>query len=341
VRFVDAWTSAHVARVSQANSQVRLVELDCADWRPFTPGSHLKVGVLISGRHDTRCYSLVDLGVDDRRYRVAVLKHEVSLGGSRYMWSLAEGATLDIALPRNQFELNPHAPAHLLVAGGIGITPLLGMARALASRPTTRMLYAVRTRADAAFIEQLERWLGERLTLHVSSEGSRIDWPRAFARLPPEGEAYVCGPIAMMEDAKGRWAAAGRDAARLRYETFASGGHYPTQAFTAVLPRFGREVEVPANQSLLDVLTHAGIDVLSDCLHGECGLCMVDILNSDCAIDHRDVFLSDQQRARSDRMCACVSRAVGGRLVIDTAYRGAAKAHSSYSEASKPRSTKC
>ncbi len=108
----------------------------------------------------------------------------------------------------------------------------------------------------------------------------------------------------------------------MRFESFASGGHHASQAFTAVLPQHGREIEVAAGQSLLEALEAAGIETLSGCRRGECGVCALDILSCDAPIDHRDVFLSEKQKAGNRRLCACVSRPVGGRVVLDTRYRG-------------------
>ena len=117
------------------------------------------------------------------------------------------------------------------------------------------------------------------------------------------------------------WAAAGRPAANLRFETFGNTGAHASEAFWVKLPRHGLELTVPADRTLLDVLEAAGIETLHDCKRGECGLCAVDVLSVDGRIDHRDVFFSAHEKAAGQRLCACVSRVTGGGLVLDSAYR--------------------
>lgn len=324
MRYHDRWTAARIARTEDLTPSIRLFELEPAGGAiRHAPGAHLRVKVRVEGREEVRSYSLLDTGVDDGRYRIAVKRIDDGLGGSRYLRTLAAGDEIVVSQPHNQFELGAQAVSCTLVAGGVGITALLGMARALAggSRPV-RFHYAVRTQDEAAFAGLLRSWLGDRFELHVSGQGGRLDLRRVVANMDAQGELYVCGPIGMLEAARLAWKEAGRPASLLRFESFAASGHHPNRAFTAVLPRFGLEIEVPAHQSLLGALEQAGIPVLSDCLRGECGLCAVDVLGCDSALDHRDVFMSEAQKAGNRRLCACVSRPVGGRLEIDTGYRG-------------------
>ena len=155
----------------------------------------------------------------------------------------------------------------------------------------------------------------------MESESGRLDFEKIIEGGDPEGELYFCGPIGMLEAVRKAWESAGRSMALLRHESFASSGHYANLPFSIVLPRFNREIQVPSHQSLLSALEEAGIDTLSDCRRGECGLCALDILACDTPVDHRDVFLSDRQKTENRKICACVSRPAGGRIEIDTAYR--------------------
>lgn len=328
MKFLDIWQRATLASIRDLTPTIRLFELEPAGRLPaWTPGSHIRVRVDVGGRPEVRCYSLIDNGSGDARLRVAVKLSENGLGGSRAMWALKPGAAIEISGPDNHFELGLGAPSYTLVAGGVGITPLLGMARFLArsGRPL-RFYYAVRSREEAAFADLLQSWLGESFHLHVENESGRLDVAKLAEQSAPEGELYFCGPIGMLEAVRKTWEAAGRPMTLLRYESFASSGHYANEPFTAVLPRFGREVRVPAHQTLLSALEEAGIEVLSDCRRGECGLCTVDILSCDTPVDHRDVFFSEGQKAGNRKLCACVSRPAGGRIEIDTAYRGPATA---------------
>lgn len=324
MRYHDEWSLARIERTEDVTPGIRLIEFQPgAQFRSWSAGAHIRARVQVGGRSEVRSYSLVDTGCGDERYRIAVKRLDDGLGGSLFMWSLKAGDTLELSQAHNQFELNLHAPSYTLIAGGVGITALLGMARVLGQcdRPV-EFFYAVRSRTEAAFADLLQSWLGGRCRLFVAAEGNRIDIPAVVDAVEPGGELYVCGPIGMLEAVQQAWTRSAKPLGLLRYETFAASGHYANQPFTAVLPRFGIEIQVPAQQSLLAALEQSGIEILADCLRGECGLCTVDILGCDSAVDHRDVFLSESEKAENRKLCACVSRPAGGRIEIDTAYRG-------------------
>jgi vanillate O-demethylase ferredoxin subunit len=238
------------------------------------------------------------------------------------MWSLAPGAHLTISTPGNHFPLSRGRPDYILLAGGIGITPIYTMALALAQAGAKfRLLYAARTRQDLAFAAELGERLGGRLQLFVDEEGARVDLPGEIARLAPGGELYVCGPIGMLEAAKRAWGDSGRPVDQLRFETFGNSGRFATQPFRVNIPRLHKVVEVPPNQTMLDALEAAGIEMIFDCRRGECGLCALDILETDGIVDHRDVFFSDDEKAANRKLCTCVSRVAGGSITVDTADR--------------------
>jgi ferredoxin len=125
----------------------------------------------------------------------------------------------------------------------------------------------------------------------------------------------------MLEAAKEAWAAGGRPVSRLRYEVFGDSGAFAEAPFQVEVAHRNVLVEVRPDQSLLEALTGAGIDMVYDCQRGECGLCAVDVLATEAEIDHRDVFFSAAEKREGKRMCACVSRLAGGRAVIDVGYR--------------------
>lgn len=293
--------------------------------KPWSVGAHLNVQVAIDGREETRSYSLVGLphgpGVREV-YRIAVKRADPGRGGSRFMWGLETGAELMIGEPNNHFELAFGAPEYLLVAGGIGITPIVGMAQALAERgANVRMCYAARSSGELAYHELLRGTLGERLRVFRDDAGERLDLAAEIAALPPRGQLWICGPMPLLDAVREAWAASGRDSADLRFETFGNSGRFEAEPFWVELPRHGLRLEVPADRSLLDVLNEAGVDTLYDCRRGECGLCAVDIVRSEGRIDHRDVFFSPEQKRSCERMCACVSRVSGGGVVLDSAWR--------------------
>jgi ferredoxin-NADP reductase len=281
--------------------------------------------VSVDGREDTRSYSLVGLphgpGASEV-YRIAVKRAAPGRGGSRFMWNLEIGAELMIGEPNNHFELAFGAPEFLLVAGGIGITPIVGMAQMLAERgANVRMCYAARNAGELAYREVLQGTLGERLRTFIDDKGERLDLAGEIATLPPRGQLWICGPMPLLDAAREAWAASGRDAADLRFETFGNSGRFEAQPFWVELPRHGLRLTVPADRSLLDVLNEAGVDTLYDCRRGECGLCAVDIVRAEGTVDHRDVFFSPHEKRECTRLCACVSRVSGGGVVLDSAYR--------------------
>jgi ferredoxin-NADP reductase len=292
---------------------------------PWTVGSHLQVQVTIDDdagtRSDLRNYSLVGLPEADA-YRIAVKRTAQSRGGSRFMWRLAAGERLTIMAPNNHFELSLRPPQTLLVAGGIGITPLLGAALTLAAQGADlRMCYAASQASELVYADSLRAALGDRLATFVSAAGQRVDLAAEIATLHPQGQMLVCGPLTMLHAAQAEWAAAGRPERLLRFETFGAGGTKPAQAFWVELPRHGLSLQVSADRSLLEVLNDNGVDTLYDCLRGECGLCAVDILRVQGEVDHRDVYFSAQERRSNQRLCACVSRICGGGVVLDSSYR--------------------
>jgi vanillate O-demethylase ferredoxin subunit len=160
----------------------------------------------------------------------------------------------------------------------------------------------------------------------VSGEGARVDFDALIADLHPLGQLLLCGPLPMLQAARGAWARAGRPPHLLRFETFGSGGTSAAQAFWVRLPRHGIEFVVPPERSLLEVMEQHGVEVLSDCRRGECGLCALDVVELHGSLDHRDVFLSEAQKREGRRLCSCVSRVVGGGVVLDTDWRDDAAA---------------
>jgi ferredoxin-NADP reductase len=289
--------------------------------RPWSVGSHLDVRVEVNGREETRSYSLVGVPGDDV-YRIAVKRAQPSRGGSRFMWALETGSELLIGEPNNHFELSFNAPQFLLIAGGIGITPIVGMAQMLAARgANVQMRYAARSAAELVYRDRLAQALGDRLQTFCSDAGEHIDLAAQIAALAPRAQLLACGPITLLDALREAWAESGRAAADLRFETFGNSGRFEAQAFWVELPRHGLRLDVPAERSLLDVLNDAGVDTLYDCKRGECGLCAVDIVSAHGSIDHRDVFFSAHEKQSNQRLCACVSRVHGGGVILDSAYR--------------------
>ena len=315
------WSTGRVDAVTEVAQGVRLVQIGSDVPLPAPPpGGHLKLRVLIDGAVDVRHYSIVR--ATPSSYAIAVRLMPDSRGGSRYVHALRPGAVVLFTGPHNLFSLSWGHPQYLLVAGGIGVTPLVGMADVLRRRGADyRLVYAGRSRAGMPFLDELQREHGERLTAVVSDEGGSLDLAGEFAALHAAAEVYLCGPMRMQEAAGRAWTDAGRPAARLRFETFANSGEHEAEAFYVTVDDVGTRVLVPPTKSMLDALTEAGVDMMYSCRRGECGLCAVTVTHVEGAIDHRDVFLGPEQRRHGRRMCTCVSRVVGGGVAVDTGWR--------------------
>jgi ferredoxin-NADP reductase len=334
MKHAIVWHSATVRAHRDLTPTVREFELlpdrGVASW---SVGAHINVAVQVDGKNEVRSYSLVGLparSMADGVYRIAVKRAQPGQGGSRFMWNLSVGDTLNISKPSNHFELTAnlteHALDYLLIAGGIGITPMLGMAQRLAARGAkVQMRYAARSTAELAYLEELRTALGTDLQVFCDDAGQQIDLDFEIAALPARGQLWMCGPLALLDAARAAWARAGRAAADLRFETFGNSGQFEAQAFWVEIPRHQLRLEVPANRSLLSVLEQAGVQTLYECERGECGLCAMDVVSVSGTVDHRDVFFSAHEKLGNQRLCACVSRVHraggGAQVVLDSAYR--------------------
>jgi ferredoxin-NADP reductase len=317
------YAEARIRAVRDVASDVRMIEIEpLAGVRPYATGSHLDIAVDIDGLPDTRSYSLVGEGPVDGAYRIAVKEIPDSRGGSVWVRALEAGTTVAVSEPQSNFELQYGRSEYLLIAGGIGITPIFGMAHALErhGRPF-RLLYAAHTREQMPFVDELSDLLGDRLELFVSAEGKRLDIGSEIERLDDDGELYLCGPLRLRDAAQHEWRKRERRPDRLQFETFASGGAFAPEDFLCRVRDADREVPVRRNRTLLDALKDEGVDMMWDCLRGECGLCAATVVDVEGELDHRDVFLSDEEKEEGTAIITCVSRAVGGAITIDTGFR--------------------
>lgn len=288
---------------------IELAPVD-GEFPAWEPGAHLDL-VLPSGL--VRSYSLCGRTTGST-YRIAVLREEISRGGSVFVHdTLRVGDHVEVRMPRNHFTLE-QANEYLFIAGGIGITPLLAMiARAEELGVSWRLLYAGSARDRMAFLGELADY-GERVTVLARDQGGRLDLDAALADVAPDALVYVCGPERMLEGVR---ASLGDREAMLRTELFAAPERddEPGDAFTVELQRSGLTLAVPAERSILEVVTEAGIDVLTDCEEGICGSCETRVLLG--VPEHRDYVLTTQEKEANNCMMICVSRATSPRLVLD------------------------
>ena len=278
------------------------------------PGTHVDVRVRIADGTDVRSYSVVESSDDGMELTITVMLSPHSRGGSRFMHALAVGDELEVTQPLQNFPLSIAAPRHVLLAGGVGVTAMVEAARVLRTRQADyRLVYVGRTRDAMAYVPELSAMHGGRLDLHIDDEGRSLDVVElvdsiADGDLPGRTELSMCGPIRLMDAVRRAWSIRGLPPQGLRFETFGNSGWFAPQEFVVRLPQLGIETVVGSDVSLLEGLTRAGADMMWDCRKGECGLCEVRVQSVDGLIDHRDVFLSDAQKDRGDRLCICVSR---------------------------------
>ncbi len=289
----------------------------------WTPGAHVDIECGDTGL--VRSYSLC--GPSDRTdsYQVAVLREADSRGGSAWVHAHARvGTALRLRGPRNHFGFEPSGVPVILLAGGIGITPIAAMADEASRRGLDYQLhYAGRSRRTMAFVNDLRTRHGERLHLHIGDEGGRARLAdlTAAARAG-KAQVWACGPArwldalqALADDPAAPW-----PADTLHIEHFSA---QPTtldarqeQAFEVDLQMSGLSLTVPADRTLLSVLRAANLDIPSDCEEGLCGSCEVRVVSG--PLDHRDRVLTKAERAAGDRLLSCCSRACdGARLVLD------------------------
>lgn len=312
-------------RASEAlTPNIRTLELEAADGSAlpgFSAGAHIRV-VLPDG--SDRHYSLVnadtDPGATDApdHYRLGVRLEEDSKGGSRFMHGLKAGDVIETSAPRNDFALvDAQAPA-LLIAGGIGVTPLISMAaeRRAKGRPFS-FHYAGRSRTLLAFVDALEAIDTTALTIHCDDEPETcIDLKALIGKAPAEGHIYVCGPRGMIEAVREIAHARGIAKDHVHFELFeAHEAEASDKSFEVEISSTGQVFTIPPGKSIIEVLEEEGVDLIYDCQRGDCGICQTNVLSG--IPDHRDVILTDDERAANDVMQICVSRAKSDRLVLD------------------------
>jgi len=285
----------------------------------FSAGAHIDVH-LPNGL--VRQYSLCNPPGETGRYQIAVLRDPASRGGSQAVHNLLpEGATLHISAPKNHFPLATEAPHHLLLAGGIGITPLLAMAEHLTSQGECFELHhCTRSRDRTPFTERVAASAFARHTHHHFDDGDavqKLDIAATLQRAPDGTHLYVCGPQGFMDAVLNAGRAQGWPEERLHREYFAAApvDHANDGSFELEIASSGRVIPVRADQSALAALLEAGLDIPMSCEQGVCGTCLTRVKAG--TPEHRDQYLTPEEQAANDQFLPCCSRASSARLVLD------------------------
>ncbi|RBH55824.1 MULTISPECIES: PDR/VanB family oxidoreductase [Pseudomonas] len=281
----------------------------------FEAGAHIEVQVAPGlSRH----YSLCGSPEDRQVYRLGVLREPVSRGGSaRIHEQFHEGLLIAISPPSNQFRLQEGAGHSLLVGGGIGITPILAMAWRLHEIGASfEVHYCVRNRGRAAFLELLTQApFADKVRLHIDDDGQRLDIPGLLRGPETQRHVYVCGPAGFMDAVIGTAHRQGWPAANVHCEYFAAEVDVAGEGFTLHAERSGLTLQVPEGRSIAQVLLEAGVQVPLSCEQGVCGTCLTRVLEG--IPDHRDLFLTEEEKASNNQILLCCSRASSAFLRLD------------------------
>jgi len=296
-----------------------LVDPDGADLPRFTAGSHVDVYVADA---PMRQYSLCNDPAERNRYLLGVLREMDGRGGSAAMHDrVGAGDLLEISQPRNNFELREDAAFSLLLAGGIGVTPVLAMAQRLhALNKDFAMHYCTRTRGRTAFYDFINgSSFGKHVEFHFDDGpvNQLLDIPATLATQHDDTDLYVCGPTAFMDiviaEASKHW----RDEA-IRREYFTADPDLLQDddgSFKVKFGSTGAVYVIPGDKSIVDALAEQGVEIPVSCEQGICGTCLTGVLEGEP--DHRDAFLTNDEHTANDQMTLCCSRSKGPLLVLD------------------------
>ena len=314
--------SVRVARKTVEAEGICSFELVRTDGQPlpaFAAGSH--VDVEIPGG-TTRQYSLCNDPAETHRYQIAVLRDAGSRGGSVAMHDrVNEGDVLSISAPKNHFALAHEAGSHLLLAGGIGVTPLLCMAERLSRVGADfEMHYCTRSKSRTAFVDRIAASaFAARVAFHFDDGAAeqRFELDRVLSRPEPGRHLYVCGPKGFMDAVLATARDKGWPEAQIHYEFF--GAEVAARAgdgsFEIQLASSGRVIPVAAERTVVQALAEAGVSVATSCEQGVCGTCLTRVIEG--VPDHRDMYLTPEEQAAGDQFLPCCSRSKSARLVLD------------------------
>lgn len=324
--------SSHNLQALVFNLRYEAKEIVSIELRPARPGALFppaEAGAHIDlhlGNGLVRSYSLTNPG-DEHRYLIAVLNDRNSRGGSRYVHEqLRVGQVIEISAARNHFRLNESAEHSVLLAGGIGVTPIYAMLkRLLALGRSVELIYCARNRNEAAYVTSIEALAGSSsagkaplsIRLHFDDEqGVAPDLEQLLAGRSLDTHFYCCGPGPMLDAFQKVCETLGQN--RVHLERFAAAREAPQAVagtYCVELRKSGKTVQVPPGISLLDVLLQAGLEPDFSCREGVCGACETKVLSGE--VDHRDQILSKQEKAANKSMMICVSGCSSGTLVLD------------------------
>ena len=314
-----------VQACSAVTSRINLYDLVNVEGGPlpsYAPGAHIRLTVTsANGLHETRSYSLVDTYDAEKPYRIAVQREDAGQGGSLYLHEqVRNGSELEMLPPSNHFPLAVDALHHVLIAGGIGLTPVLCMAKHLARRGMSYALhYAARSAEEMAFRDEVIEQCGQNAHLYFDGGNPQngIDCRGLLSTYQAGSHVYVCGPSGLIQAVRRVAGECGWPESDVHFELFSNplAKQDGDRAIEVVLMQSGVTLQVPSGTSILEAILAAGIDADYDCKVGECGSCLTSVLEG--APIHRDFYLNAKERSEGASMCTCVSWSKSTRLVLD------------------------
>lgn len=317
INIEESLVHATIIRRVEETDEIAVFELVASDGSKLPAceaGAHID---LVLGPDLIRQYSLCNVP-GETAYRLGILNDPNSRGGSRQIHAeMKEGAEVEISFPRNHFPLAMDAEHSVLIGGGIGITPMIAMGYALKlAGKSFELHYCTRSESKAAFLAELRDAFGDKLILHCDDAGDadRIN-PKALVAAHTNSHLYVCGPSGFMDWVIGQSKEAGLPDSQIHFEYFNAEVDISGSAFEVYAQISDVTVQVGPDESIATALAAAGVHVQLSCEEGVCGTCLCDVVEG--VPEHRDHFLTEEEKEDNDQITVCCSRAKSGRLVID------------------------
>ncbi len=288
---------------------------DGSAFSPFSAGSHVVVSMGKGGDSHKNPYSLVHNSSDFKQYQIAVRREANGRGGSAFMHDEVEvGSQLEIGNPFNLFPVHWLAHKHLFVTGGVGITPFMAFIRDMKmTNSDFELHYAIRSEKHGAFAEELQRDNPDQVFIYDHSKDGILDLNKLLGKQPLGTHVYVCGPHRMVEDVLRIAEQHGWPQSAVHSEEFKAPDS--GEPFTVKLARSHREVHVSERESLLEALERSGLEIPYSCRGGACGFCKTDVVSG--MPEHRDYYLSDEEKTANNCIMPCISRAKDDDLILD------------------------
>ena len=318
---INTEMNVRVAAITAVADKVKCFRFERVDGQPmpmFSGGAHIVVSMREGSILRRNPYSLMSSPADSSGYEISVLAVEQSRGGSALLHAKVKpGDVLAISQPINLFPFDRRGRKHILVAGGIGITPFIAMMDQFAREDREFELhYAVRTRSHGAYWRELqERYGARRVQVYCDAEQLHLPTESILGHQPLGTHLYVCGPAGMIRGVLSAATRLGWPRQSLHSEEFLAPP--PGKVFQAVLSRSGKTVMVNSHQSILEAVEAAGVDAPYLCRGGACGQCETAVSGYDGALEHHDIFLEPQDKASGKKIMICVSRVSGSEIRLD------------------------